>query len=84
MNRRDFTVAALGVGAAAHSALGQAPGWSQFRPQPGSVKEKMHKGEPVRTASAPVDSTRGQLEEIIKKNGKVDLLTPQEETRACA
>ena len=35
----------------------------------------MHKGEQIRTAAAPVESTRSQLEEIIKKNGKVDLFS---------
>ena len=75
MPRRVFGKMALGAGAAAHSAFGQAPAWSQFKPQPGSLKEKMHKGEPVRTVAAPADSTRSQLEEIIKKNGKVDLFS---------
>ena len=45
MPRRVFGKMALGAGAAAHSAFGQAPAWSQFKPQPGSLKEKMHKGE---------------------------------------
>lgn len=73
MNRRVFSMTALGLGAAAHAARSQAPSFGQFKPQPGSLKEKMHKGEAIRTVSAPVDSTRGQLEEIVKKNGKVDL-----------
>lgn len=75
MNRRVFSMAALGIGAVAQSAFPQAPSWSAFKPQPGSLKEKMHKGEAIRTVSAPVESTRGQLEEIIKKNGKVDLFS---------
>jgi 4-hydroxy-2-oxoheptanedioate aldolase len=74
MNRRVFC-AAMGARAAAHAAFAQAPGWSQFRPQPGSLKEKMHKGQPVRTAAAAVDSTRSQLEDIIRKSGKVDLFS---------
>ena len=75
MNRRQFSMAALGIGAAARSAFSQAPSWSQFKPRPGSLKEKMHKGEAIRTVSAPVESTRGQLEQIIKENGKVDLFS---------
>ena len=73
MNRRVFSMAALGFGAAAQSALSQAPSLGQFKPQPGSLKEKMHQGEAIRTVTAPVDSTRSQLEDIIKKDGKVDL-----------
>jgi 4-hydroxy-2-oxoheptanedioate aldolase len=69
-----FSQVALGAGVAAYS-YGQTPGWGQFKPQPGSLKEKMHKGEPVRTAAAAVDSTRGQLEAIIRKSGKVDLFS---------
>ena len=64
MNRRVFSMAALGIGAAARSAFGQAPSWGQFKPQPGSLKEKMHKGEAIRSASAPIESTRGELEQI--------------------
>ena len=75
MNRRVFNVAALGVAAAARSAFSQAPSWSQFKPRPGSLKEKMHKGEAIRSATAPVESTRGELEQIIKKNGGVDLFS---------
>lgn len=73
MNRRVFTMAALGAAATARSALSQAPSVGQFKPQPGSLKERMHKGEPIRTVTVPVDSTRAQLEEIIKAGGKVDL-----------
>jgi 4-hydroxy-2-oxoheptanedioate aldolase len=75
MTRRDLGRAALAFGAAAASGYTQVPSWSQFKPQPGSLKEKMHKGEQIRTAAAPVESTRAQLEEIIKKNGKVDLFS---------
>ena len=75
MTRRVFGMAALGIGTAARSAFSQAPSWSQFKPLSGSLKEKMHKGESIRTVSAPVESTRDQLEQIIKKNGKVDLFS---------
>ena len=74
-NRRVFSTAALGVAAAARSAFGQAPTWSQFKPHPGSLKEKMHTGKLIRMASAPVDSTRSQLQAIIKQRGPVDLFT---------
>lgn len=73
MNRRAFTLTALGTVAAARSGFGQAPAWSQFKPLPGSLKQKMHKGDAVRSLTAPVDSSRGELEAIIKKEGKVDL-----------
>lgn len=76
MNRRVFGMSILGMAAAARSAFAQAPpSWSRFRPAPGSVKEKMHTGQPVRTAAATVDATRAQLQEIIKKNGSVDLFS---------
>jgi 2-keto-3-deoxy-L-rhamnonate aldolase RhmA len=73
MNRRIFSMAVLGSSAMMQSGHGQAPGFAQFKPQPGSLKEKMHKREAIRSVTAPADSTRGQLEEIIKKEGKVDL-----------
>jgi 2-keto-3-deoxy-L-rhamnonate aldolase RhmA len=70
----------FGVAAAARAAQAQGqgsapviPSWSNFRPQPGSVKAKMHSGQTVRQASPPVDATRAQLEAIIKKQGQVDL-----------
>lgn len=75
MNRRAFNMAALGLGVVAHSAFSQDPSWSQFKPLLGSLKEKMHKGEPIRTVSAPVESTRSQLEQIITNEGKVDLFS---------
>jgi len=75
MNRRVFSLAGFGVTAAARSVFGQAPNWGQFKPYPGSLKEKMHTGKPVRTASAAPDSTRSQLEEIIKQRGQVDLFS---------
>jgi 4-hydroxy-2-oxoheptanedioate aldolase len=68
-----FGIAALGI-AAVRSAFSQGPAWGQFKPQPGSVKERMHKGERIQMASASWDATRSELEEIIKKNGgNVDL-----------
>jgi 4-hydroxy-2-oxoheptanedioate aldolase len=74
ITRRAFGAAALGA-ATARSAFSQAPSWSQFKPLPGSLKERMHTGKPIRSASAPVDSTRSQLQELIRKNGQVDLFT---------
>ena len=75
MTRRAVGRAALAFGAVAASGYTQVPSWNQFKPQPGSLKEKMHKGEQIRTIAAPAESTRSQLEEIIKKNGKVDLFS---------
>lgn len=76
MNRRIFNMmAALGIGAAAPSAFSQTPSRSQIKPLPGSLKEKMHMGEPIRTATVPVESTREELERIISENGKVDLFS---------
>lgn len=75
MDRRIFGMAALGMGAAARSGFGQAPSWSDFKPLPGSLKEKMHKGAAIRSAAAPAGLTRSELQELIKKNGKVDLFT---------
>jgi 2-keto-3-deoxy-L-rhamnonate aldolase RhmA len=75
MNRRVFGMTVLGVAAAARSAFGQAPSWTQFKPHPGSLKEKMHSGQQIRSAAAPVDATRSQLQEIIKKSGRVDLFS---------
>ena len=75
MTRRDLGRTALAFGAASRPGFTQVPSWSQFKPQPGSLKEKMHKGEQIRTIAAPPESTRSQLEEIIKKNGKVDLFS---------
>lgn len=73
MNRRAFSLTALGTVVAARSGFGQAPGWSQFKPLPGSLKEKMHKGEAVRSVTVPVESSRSDLEALIKKEGEVDL-----------
>ena len=75
MNRRAFSMAALGVGAAVRSAFSQAPSRGQFKPLAGSLKEKMHNGEAIRTVAAPVESSRGQLEQIIKENDGVDLFS---------
>jgi 4-hydroxy-2-oxoheptanedioate aldolase len=75
MNRRVFGMTVVGLAAAARSAFAQAPGWGAFKPHPGSLKEKMHSGQPVRTAAAAVDATRSQLQEIIKKEGGVDLFS---------
>lgn len=75
MNRRAFNIAALGLGVMARSAFSQDPGWSQFKPLAGSLKEKMHKGEPIRTVSAVVESTRDELEQVIANEGEVDLFS---------
>jgi 2-keto-3-deoxy-L-rhamnonate aldolase RhmA len=76
MNRRVFGMTVLGVAAAARSALGQTPpSWTQFKPEPGSLKEKMHTGQRIRTAAAAWDATRAQLQEIIKKQGGVDIFS---------
>ena len=70
MNRRAFAMSVLGLAAASRAALAQdAPSWSRFKPAPGSLKEKMHTGKPIRSAAAPVDATRSQLQDIIKKAG---------------
>lgn len=75
MNRRVFGMTVLGVAAAVRSAFGQAPSWSQFKPHAGSLKEKMHSGQPIRSASVPVESTRSQLQEIIRQRGQIDLFS---------
>jgi 2-keto-3-deoxy-L-rhamnonate aldolase RhmA len=76
MNRRAFGMSVLGVAAAGRSAFAQAPSWSPFKPHPGSLKEKMHARQPVRSAAATFDATRSQLQEIIKKaGGQVDIFS---------
>ena len=81
MNRRAFGMTVLGVAAAARSAFAQAPSWSRYTPHPGSLKQKMHSGQAVRTAAASVDATRSQLQEIIKKQGGVDLFSVDSQHR---
>ena len=83
MYRREFGMTVLGLAAASRVVQGQSPivqgvapaipSWSQYRPQPGSVKAKMHSGQQVIQASAPIDATRAQMEEIIKQRGGVDI-----------
>jgi 2-keto-3-deoxy-L-rhamnonate aldolase RhmA len=75
MDRRAFGMTALGIVASARALPAQAPGWAQFKAQPGSLKEKMHRGQQIKMASASVDSTRSQLEAIIKKQGQVELFS---------
>lgn len=75
MNRRVFGMTVLGAAAATRSAVAQAPSWSQFKPHAGSLKEKMHSGQQIRSASAPVEAPRSQLQEIIKQRGQIDLFT---------
>ena len=65
MSRRVFSMAALGIGAATQSAFSQAPRWSQFKPLSGSLKEKMHKGELVRTVPAPSLTTHTEVHGVM-------------------
>ena len=78
MNRRAFGMAVVGLAAAAREASAQAPpvpSWAQFKPAPGSLKEKMHTGQPIRSAAATVDATRAQLQEMSKKVGGAELFS---------
>ena len=76
MNRRTFGLTLVGAAAAARAAAAQTPpSWGAFKPLPGSLKETMHTGQRVRTAAASWDATRAQLQEIIKKEGGVDLFS---------
>ena len=75
MDRRSFGMTALGIVASARALPAQAPGVTQVKAQPGSLKEKMHRGQQIKMAAAPVDSTRSQLEAIIKKQGQVELFS---------
>ena len=76
MNRRAFGLSVLGMAAAARATFAQVPSWSRFKPLPGSLKEKMHTGQQVRSAAAPVDATKSQLQDIIKKEGgRVDIFS---------
>ena len=59
--------------AQAQSFAPAIPNWNQYRPQPGSVKAKMHSGQPVRVYRPLSTATRTELEAIIKKEGGVDL-----------
>ena len=52
MNRRSFGMTALGIVAAARILPAQAPGVTQVKPQPGSLKEKMHRGQQIKMAAA--------------------------------
>jgi 2-keto-3-deoxy-L-rhamnonate aldolase RhmA len=84
MNRRAFGMTMLAVAASTRTTSAQAPSWGQFKPLPGSLKEKMHTGQRVRSASAPVDATRSQLQEIIKKAGGVDIFSLDSQHRPLA
>jgi 4-hydroxy-2-oxoheptanedioate aldolase len=75
MNRRAFGMTVLGAVAAARAAFAQAPTWSHFKPLPGSIKEKYHSGQQVRVVGTTFDATRAQLEELLKKNGRIDLFS---------
>ena len=75
MNRRVFGMTVLGAAAAARAAFAQAPSWSQFKPLPGSIKEKYHSGQKVQIVGTTFDATRAQLQELIKKSGRIDLFS---------
>ena len=78
MNRRAFGMAVVGLAAAARQASAQAPAvpsWGQFKPAAGSLKEKMHTGQPIRSVGATVDATRAQLQEMSKKVGGAELFS---------
>jgi 2-keto-3-deoxy-L-rhamnonate aldolase RhmA len=69
MNRRDFTMSALGVAAAAAVSN---PNRVRAAVQPGSLKQRVHAGEPLRIERATTDLSRSELEKIVKR-GPVDL-----------
>ena len=78
MNRRLFGMTIVGLGAAARAAFAQAPqipSWGAFKPAPGSLKEKMHTGQRIRSAAATVDATRSELQELSKKAGGAELFS---------
>lgn len=78
MDRRAFGVAVVGLAAAARAASAQAPqipSWAAFKPAAGSLKEKMHTGQRIRSAAATVDATRTQLQELSKKAGGAELFS---------
>lgn len=71
-------MAVVGLTAAARAAFAQAPqipSWGQFKPAPGSLKEKMHSGQRIRSAAATVDTTRAELQELSKKVGGAELFS---------
>jgi hypothetical protein len=87
MNRRAFGMTLVGMAAAARAAAAQAPAipsWSQFKPLPGSLKEKMHSGQRIRSAAATIDMTRAQLQEISKKVGGAELFSLDAQHRPLA
>lgn len=78
MHRRVFGMTIVGLTAAARAAFAQAPqipSWGAFKPAPGSLKEKMHTGQRIRSAAATVDATRAQLQELSKKAGGAELFS---------
>ena len=78
MNRRVFAMSALGIGLASRASAQEpnVPSWERFKPEPGSLKEKVHKSGPIRRVSAPYDASRTQLEDIIENNGnRADLIS---------
>ena len=78
MDRRAFGMTVVGFAAAARAASAQAPqipSWAPFKPAAGSLKEKMHTGQRIRSAAATVDATRAQLQELSKKAGGAELFS---------
>ena len=78
MDRRAFGMTVVGLVAAARAASAQAPqspSWAAFKPAAGSLKEKMHTGQGIRSAAATVDATRTQLQELSKKAGGAELFS---------
>lgn len=78
MNRRAFGMTVVGLAAAARAASAQAPqmpSWAPFKPAAGSLKEKMHTRQRIRSAATTVDATRAQLQELSKKAEGAELFT---------
>jgi 2-keto-3-deoxy-L-rhamnonate aldolase RhmA len=78
MDRRVFGMTVVGLTTAARAAFAQAPqipSWAAFKPAAGSLKEKMHTGQRIRSAAATVDATRAQLQELSKKAGGAELFS---------
>ena len=69
MNRRHFTMSSLAVGAAAVFDSNRTSAAEESR----TLKQRVHAGEDLRIVRAPTNSTRSQLEEIVKKHSSVDL-----------
>ena len=68
MNRRHFAMSALGLGVATVFDSSRARAAEPSK----SLKQRVHAGEPLRIVRASTNSSRSQLEEIVKR-GPVDL-----------